>query len=82
MAARHFSPFAQFMFGGRKVTQKIDNPDFRKKLLREWKDGNGTLGHYPICSAYEFETAQNGPSIAVGGGGFDWVVPRPSPGAS
>ena len=27
-------------------------------------------------SAYEFETAPNGPSIAVGGV-FDWVVTRP-----
>ena len=39
-------------------------------------NGSGTLGHYPKRSAYEFETAQNGPSIAVGGG-FDWVVTRP-----
>ena len=25
MASRRFSPFAQFIFGGRKVTQEIDN---------------------------------------------------------
>jgi hypothetical protein len=76
MAARRFSPFAQFMFGGRKVTQEIDNLDLRKKLLDEWNDGNGTLPHYPMRSAWSVETAQNGPSIAVGGG-FDWVVTRP-----
>ena len=25
MAARRFSPFGQFMFGGRKVTQEVDD---------------------------------------------------------
>jgi hypothetical protein len=76
MASRRFSPFAQFMFGGSKVTQEIDNLTLKKQLLKEWNDGSGTLGHYPTRSAYEFETAQNGPSIAIGGG-FDWVVTRP-----
>jgi hypothetical protein len=76
MAARRFSPFGQFMFGGRKVTQEIDNLALKQQLLNAWNDGNGTLGHYPTRSAYEFETAQNGPSIAAGGG-FDWVVTRP-----
>jgi len=76
MAARRFSPFGQFLFGGRKVTQEIDNLTLKKELLNEWNNGNGTLGHYPSRSAYEFETAQNGPSIAAGGG-FDWVVTRP-----
>ncbi len=76
MAARRFSPFGQFMFGGRKVTQEIDNLSLKKTLLKEWNDGSGTLGHYPMRSAYEFETSQDGPSIAAGGG-FDWVVTRP-----
>jgi len=76
MAAHRFSPFGQFMFGGRKVTQEIDNAALRKQLLDEWDNGNGTLGHYPLRSDSQFETAQNGPSIAVGGG-FDWVVTRP-----
>ncbi len=76
MAARRFSPFAQFMFGGRKVTQEIIDHDLRTKLWNEWNDGNGTLGHYPTRSAYSIENSQNGPSIAVGGG-FDWVVTRP-----
>jgi hypothetical protein len=75
-AAHRFSPFGQFMFGGRKVTQEIDNLTLKKQLLKEWHNGSGTLAHYPKRSAYEFETAQNGPSIAVGGG-FDWVVRRP-----
>ena len=76
MAARRFSPFAEFMFGGRKVTQEIDDLTLKKKLLSEWNDGNGTLAHYPMRSAWSVETAQNGPSIAAGGG-FDWVVTRP-----
>ena len=75
-STRRFSPFAQFMFGGRKVTQEIDNLPLKKQLLTEWNNGSGALAHYPARSAYEFQTAQNGPSIAVGGG-FDWVVTRP-----
>jgi hypothetical protein len=76
MAARRFSPFGQFMFGGRKVTMEIMDADLRAKLLQEWNDGNGTLGHYPKRSDYSVENSQNGPSIAVGGG-FDVVVTRP-----
>jgi hypothetical protein len=71
MASRRFSPFAQ---------QEIDNLTLKKQLLNAWNDGNGTLGHYPKRSDYSVETAQNGPSIAVGGG-FDWVVTRPLHGA-
>jgi hypothetical protein len=76
LSSRRFSPFGQFMFGGRKVTYEIDNLPLKKQLLDEWNNGSGALAHYPMRSAYEFETAQNGPSIAVGGG-FDWVVTRP-----
>jgi hypothetical protein len=76
MASRRFSPFAQFIFGGRKVTQEIDNLTLKKQLLNAWNNGNGNLGHYPKRSDRSVETAQNGPSIAVGGG-FDWVVTRP-----
>lgn len=75
-ADRRFSPYAQFLFGGRKVTMEIMDAELRKKLLTAWNDGNGTLGHYPKRSDYSFETAQNGPSIAVGGG-FDVIITRP-----
>jgi hypothetical protein len=75
-ANRRFSPFAQFMFGGRKVTFETTDLDLRKKLLDTWNDGNGKLPHYPKRSDYSFETAQNGPSIAVGGG-FDIIITRP-----
>ena len=75
-ANRKFSPFAEFMFGGRKVTFEAMDLPLRKKLLDEWNDGNGTRGHYPIRSDYSFETAENGPAIVVGGG-FDLVITRP-----
>ncbi len=76
MAARRFSPFGQFMFGGRKVTQEVDDLALKAELLKEWNNGGGTLAHYPMRSAWSTEKSQNGPSIAVGGG-FDWVVTRP-----
>lgn len=76
MAANRFSPFAQLMFGGRKVTMEIMDVAQREKLLKEWNDGNGALLHYPKRSDYSVESSQNGPSIAVGGG-FDVVVARP-----
>ena len=75
-ANKRFSPFAQFMFGGRKVTREIIDGELRAKLMKEWNDGEGTLPHYPKRSDYSVENAQNGPSIAVGGG-FDVVVTRP-----
>ena len=75
-ANRRISPFAEFMFGGRKVTYEIDNLAQKKQLLDEWNNGSGTLAHYPMRSDWSFQTAQNGPSIAVGGG-VDWVVTRP-----
>jgi hypothetical protein len=76
LAAHRFSPFSEFMFGGRKVTYEINNLAMKEELLKEWNNGNGTLPHYPMRSDWSFQTAQNGPSIAVGGG-FDWVVTRP-----
>jgi hypothetical protein len=76
MAARRFSPFGQFMFGGRRVTQEVDNLAVRNDLLRAWSDGNGTLAHYPKRSDWSVEVTHNGPSVAVGGG-LDWVVTRP-----
>ena len=75
-AANRFSPFAQLMFGGRKVTSEIIDLALREQLLKEWDNGDGTLPHYPKRSDYSVEHAENGPSIAVGGG-FDVVVTRP-----
>lgn len=76
LASRHFSPFGEFMFGGRKVTREVDDLQLKAQLLKEWNNGNGTLPHYPMRSDWSTESSQNGPSIAVGGG-FDWVVTRP-----
>lgn len=75
-ADRRFSPYAQCLFGGRKVTFEIMDEALRKQLLKEWNNGNGTLAHYPKRSDYSTENSQNGPSIAVGGG-FDVVITRP-----
>jgi len=74
-AARRFSPYAEFLFGGRKVTQETDDAALRAKLMKQWNDGNGTLGHYPKRSDWSVEVAHNGPSIAVGGG-VDAVMTR------
>ena len=76
MAANRFSPFAQFMFGGRKVTMEIMDVALHEELRKEWSDGSGKLAHFPKRSDYSVEQSQNGPSIAVGGG-FDVVVTRP-----
>lgn len=70
------SPHAQFIFGGRKVTLEIMDRELREQLLKEWKGGSGTLPQYPKGSDDSIETAQYGPSLAVGGG-FDVVVTRP-----
>ena len=69
-ADRRCSPCAQFMFGGRKVTREILDREWRQKLWEDWNDGSGILGQYPKRSDYPVEAAENGPSIAVGGG-FD-----------
>ena len=74
-AARRFSPYAEFLFGGRKITQETDDAALRAKLMTEWNDGNGTLAHYPKRSDWSVEVAHNGPSIAVGGG-VDAVMTR------
>jgi hypothetical protein len=76
LAAHRLSPYAQVMFGGRKVTTEIDDAALKKKLVEEWNDGDGTLGHAPTRSDWSRETASNGPALRVGGG-LDWVVTRP-----
>jgi hypothetical protein len=43
--------------------------------MKEWNDGSGTLGHYPKRSDWSVEVANNGPSVAVGGG-VDVVMTR------
>jgi hypothetical protein len=67
-AARKLSPYTEVLFGGRKVTHETDDAALRTKLLKEWNDGSGTLSHYPMRKDWSVEVANNGPSIALGGG--------------
>ena len=75
-AAHRFSPYLQLMFGGTKVSHETDDLALRKKLMQEWNDGSGTLGHYPKRSDWSVEVANNGPTLAIGGG-FDVAFARP-----
>jgi len=74
-ASQRFSPYAEFLFGGRKVTYEVDNDALRTQLLKEWKSGEGSLPHYPKRSDWSVETASNGVSVAAGGG-MDVVFTR------
>ncbi len=76
LASRRVSPFAEVLFGGRKVTYEVDNPTLENALLNAWNDGSGTLPHYPKRSDWSTEVSSNGPSLAAGGG-VDVVVKRP-----
>jgi hypothetical protein len=76
LASHRWSPYTQVVFGGRKVSQEVDNPQLRKQLMQEWNNGAGTLGHYPMRSDWSVETSTNGPSLRVGGG-VDVLITRP-----
>jgi hypothetical protein len=73
LAAHRFSPFAEVMFGGRRITHTIQNDELRKELLDEWNDGK--LPHYPKRSDYQVEYQQFGFAMSMGGG-FDAVFGR------
>jgi hypothetical protein len=74
-AAHRLSPYGEVLFGGRKVTHETDDGSLRAKLMKEWNDGSGTLGHYPMREDWSVEVTNNGPSIAAGGG-VDIVLTR------
>jgi len=76
MATLRWSPSAELLFGERKVTYRVDNPELENKLLSEWNDGNGSLPHYPKRSDWSTQVASNGPSLAAGGG-VDVIITRP-----
>ncbi len=76
LASHRYSPFAEVLFGGRKVTYEVDDPKLEKQLLDAWNDGSGTLPHYPKRSDWSTEVASNGASFAAGGG-LDVVITRP-----
>jgi len=74
-AAERFSPFAQVLIGGRRVTHETDNGALRAQLMKEWNDGIGTLAHYPTRFDWSTEKQANGFCVAAGSG-FDLVVTR------
>jgi hypothetical protein len=76
LASHRWSPYAELLFGGRKVTYEVDNATLENEMLNAWNDGNGTLAHYPRRSDWSTQVSSNGPSLAVGGG-LDVVVTRP-----
>jgi hypothetical protein len=75
-ASRRFSPYAELLFGGRKVTYEVDNQALHAQLLKEWNNGDGALAHYPNRNDWSIETSNNGVSVATGGG-VDVVFSRP-----
>jgi hypothetical protein len=72
-AAHRFSPFAEVMFGGRRITHDIQTPGLREELLKEW--GLGEYPHYPKRSDYMVEYQQFSFAMTMGGG-FDAVFGR------
>jgi hypothetical protein len=63
VASYRLSPYTQVVFGGMKVTAEVANPVLRKQLMQERNNGSGTLGLYPMRSAWSVETSSNGPSL-------------------
>ena len=75
-AVHRVSPYAELLFGGKKVTHETDNIALHNELIESWNDGKGTLGHYPKRSDWSVEVSNNGPSV-VAGGGLNVVITRP-----
>jgi hypothetical protein len=75
-ASHSVSPYIEVLMGGKKVTHETDDAALRRKLYAEWNDGDGTLPHYPMRSAWSEEISNNGPALKLGGG-LDVVVSRP-----
>jgi len=65
-AAHRFSPFAEAMFGGRRITHDVQNDALRKQLLDEWNAGD--LAHFPKRTDYQVEYQQFGFAMSMGGG--------------
>jgi|SRR5271166_525694 len=72
-AAHRFAPFAEVMFGGRRITHDITTPGLGEKLLTEW--GLGEFPHFPKRSDYQTEYQQFGFAMTMGGG-FDAAFGR------
>jgi hypothetical protein len=65
-ATHRYSPFAEVMFGARRITHDIQTPGKRKELLKEWSLGE--FPHYPRRSDYMVEYQQFGFAMSMGGG--------------
>ena len=73
LAAHRFSPFAEVMFGGRRITHDYTSEELREELLNEWDKGE--IPHYFKRSDYQVEYQQFGFAMSMGGG-FDAVFGR------
>lgn len=71
-AAHRFSPFAEVMFGGRRITHEIDDPEKRETLANEWELKQI---YFPKRSDWSVEHQQFGFALTMGGG-FDAVLGR------
>jgi len=74
-AAHRFSPFAQVLFGGQRITYEVVDLQKENYLLNAWNDGNGWLPHFPKRSAYSAQYQALGFNMTMGGG-FDVVFAR------
>jgi hypothetical protein len=72
-AAHRLSPFVQMLFGGRRVTYEVVNPQLRDYLLKAWDAGD--LPHYPKRSDYQVQYQSLGFNLTMGGG-FDAAFGR------
>jgi hypothetical protein len=73
LAAHRFSPFAEVMFGGRRITHDYASEELKEQLLDEWNKGE--LAHFPKRSDYMVQYQQFGFAMSMGGG-FDAVFGR------
>jgi len=70
---RRFSPFAQVLFGGRRMTYEVQDSQKRETLLDEWN--HGELEHFPKRSDYQIQYQAFGFNLSAGGG-FDAAFSR------
>ena len=73
LPSHRFSPFVQMLFGGRRVTYEIQNPELREQLKEEWNEG--LLAHDPKRSDYQVQYQALGFDLTMGGG-FDAAFGR------
>lgn len=68
LPTHRFSPFLQMLFGGRRVSYEIQNPELRETLKNEWNEG--LIAHDPKRSDYQVQYQALGFDLTMGGG-FD-----------